>query len=161
MASGRVVVPWEHWVCTRCLEDNQYAVWLIKLKCFKPRHRQHYYPGRKTLVSIDPSAMRLVKMRPHPVNIEMSSIPIQLCQSYPRCQYRDNCPRPHSQVEYETWEFIRTLFKGWWWDIKHVKPYCHLTYWVFHVYQEHMFHLNMLLCVYIGSCFTYNYYYYT
>ena len=118
MASGRVVVPWEHWVCTRCLEDNQYALWLIKLKCFKPRHRQHYYPGRKTLVSIDPSAMRLVKMRPPPVNIEMSSVPIQLCQSYPHCQYRDNCPRPHSQVEYETWEFIRTLFKGWWWDIK-------------------------------------------
>ena len=112
MASGGVVVPWEHWVCTRCLQDNQYAVWLIKLKCFKPKYPYHNYPVRKTLVSIDPSEMRLVKMRPHRNNIEMLSAPIPLCQSYPQCQHRDNCLHPHSQVEYETWEFIRTLFKG-------------------------------------------------
>ena len=71
---GAVVVPWEHWVCSQCLRENPYAVWLIKLRCFQPKiHRHHQY--RWTLVSIEPSAMRLVGMRHHPANIEQITAP--------------------------------------------------------------------------------------
>ena len=126
MVGGGVVVPWEHWVCTQCLQDNPYAVWLIKLKCFQPRHRDHNYPIRKVLVSIDPSAMKLVKMRQHPASIEGRSESLSICQSLPYCQRGNNCPFPHSQVEFETWEFIRTLFKG--------KYKANASYWCMHIH---------------------------
>ena len=102
-----VVVPWEHWVCTQCLQDNPYAVWLIKLKCFNPTH--HHYPDEKTLVSIEPSTMMLVKMRPLP----QCAWTIQgNCRRYPNCAKGDACTYAHSIVEQDTWNFIKTLYKG-------------------------------------------------
>ena len=111
---GHVVVPWEHWVCAQCLQDYPYAVWLIKLKCFQPRHSGHHYPYQKVLVSIEPNTMKLVKMRPPPPQAQCltkSSGSVQLCKSYPHC-HGGSCPFPHSEVEHHTWNFIRTLFKG-------------------------------------------------
>ena len=105
---GEVVVPWEHWVCSQCLRDNPYAVWLIKLRCFNPKRHQQY---QWILVSIEPSSMKLVEMRPPPPDIERITAPIQLCQAQQNCQ-RENCPLPHSEVEYYTWDFIRTAFRG-------------------------------------------------
>ena len=111
MDRGSVVVPWEHWVCTQCLEDNPYAVWLIKLKCFKPGYRGvRHYSHQRTLVSIEPSIMKLVKMRHPPASLGSGAL--DLCQSYPNCRRRDSCPLPHSEVEKKTWTFIRTLFEG-------------------------------------------------
>jgi hypothetical protein len=60
--------------------------------------------------------MRLVTMRHPPAQIEKQSVPVPLCQSLPYCQEGDNCPAAHSTVEYDTWDFIRTLFKD-----KHLK----------------------------------------
>ena len=102
-----VVVPWEHWVCSQCLRDNPYAVWLIKLRCFQPK--KHYC--RQILVSIEPSLMKLVEMRDPPSDIEQQSSSIPPCSSE-CCLRRDSCPLPHSEVEYNTWEFIRTAIKG-------------------------------------------------
>ena len=114
MDSGVVVVPWEHWVCTQCLQDNPYAVWLIKLKCFNPTH--HHYPDETTLVSIEPSTMMLVNMRPtpacHRVQRPNQRRWMYLCQDYPHCQRGNACPFPHSEVEYHTWDFIRRAFRG-------------------------------------------------
>ena len=108
---GAVVVPWEHWVCSQCLRENPYAVWLIKLRCFQPkRHRHHQYGW--TLVSIEPSAMRLVGMRHPPANIEQITAPISLCKSWKNCSKRDSCLHPHSEVEKHTWNFIQTVFRG-------------------------------------------------
>ena len=108
---GAVVVPWEHWVCSQCLWENPYAVWLIKLRCFQPKRHHHHQYGW-TLVSIEPSAMRLVGMRHPPANIEQINAPIPPCQAGRYCQRGDLCPLPHSGVEYHTWEFIRNVFKG-------------------------------------------------
>ena len=113
-------------MCTQCLQDNPYAIWLIKLKCFKPGYQDHNYPIRKVLVSIE--AMRLVKMRQHSPSIEGRSEPLPICQSLPYSQCGNNCPFPHSQVEFETWEFIRTLFKG-----KYKAN--HTSYWCMHIYN--------------------------
>ena len=104
------MVPWEHWVCSQCWWENPYAVWLIKLRCFQPRHHQRYQ--RWTLVSIEPRAMKLVEMRPPPVNIEQHSSPIPLCPLLDNCQRKNLCQHPHSEAEYHTWEFIRKSFKG-------------------------------------------------
>ena len=107
---GEVVVPWEHWVCSQCLLENPHAVWLIKLRCFKPHQHRRQYGG--TLVSIEPSAMRLVQMRHPPANIEQKKAPIRLCQARQYCQRKDSCQFPHSEVEYHTWDFIRNVFEG-------------------------------------------------
>ena len=118
MDSGVVVVPWEHWVCTQCLQDNPYSVWLIKLKCFSPTKQGHRYPDEKTLVSIEPSTMMLVKMRPAPSRRRVQRptqrryMYINVCQDYPNCQRGDACPFPHSEVEHHTWDFIRRAFRG-------------------------------------------------
>ena len=117
MESDVVVVPWEHWVCTQCLQDNPYAVWLIKLKCLNPSNYRHQFPHQKTLVSIEPFTMMLVKMRPpppvlHPARGQGRYRHVNVCQSYPNCQLGDLCPFPHSEVEYHTWSFIKTVFKG-------------------------------------------------
>ena len=106
---GEVVVPWEHWVCSQCLWENPHAVWLIKLRCFKPHQHRHQYGA---LVSIEPSAMRLVEMRHPPPNIERNKAPIRLCQARQYCQRKYLCQFPHSEVEYHTWDFIRKVFKG-------------------------------------------------
>jgi hypothetical protein len=109
MDSGVVVVPWEHWVCTQCLQDNPYAVWLIKLKCFNPTH--HHYPDEKTLVSIEPSTMMLVKMRPLPPCAWTIRGNFVYCRRYPNCAKGDDCTYAHSIVEQHTWNFIKTLYK--------------------------------------------------
>ena len=116
---GAVVVPWEHWVCSQCWQGNHYAVWLIKLRCFKPNYHRGQWGW--TLVSIEPSSMRLVEMRQPPANIEQRGGPVPLCQSLEHCPRRQRCQFPHSEVEYHTWEFIRELFKG----IFHTKVYSH------------------------------------
>ena len=104
---GEVVVPWEHWVCSQCLQDTPYAVWLIKLRCFKPHQHRHQIGW--TLVSIEPSAMRLVQMRYPPARIDA---PIPPWHAWENCPKRGSCLCPHSDVEYHTWDFIRTVFKG-------------------------------------------------
>ena len=111
MASGGVVVPWEHWVCTRCLKDNKYAVWLIKLKCFKPRHRQHNYSNNKTLVSIDSRTMELVHLRPMPSCARTLRGKFGVCRYDPKCS-GDSCKYAHSPVEQDTWNFKKILLEG-------------------------------------------------
>ena len=106
---GEVVVPWEHWVCSQCLWKNPYAVWLVKLRCFKP---QRHHQNKRKLVSIDPSSMKLVEMRHPPVNIEQHYSPVPLCQAQQNCKRKHLCQLPHSEVEYKTWNFIRTAFRG-------------------------------------------------
>ena len=109
MDSGVVVVPWEHWVCTRCLQENPYAVWLIKLKCFSPAYRDHHFPYEKTLVSIEPSTMMLIKMRPLPRCAWRIRGNFAHCQRYPHCHNGDSCTFAHSTVEQHTWNFIKIL----------------------------------------------------
>lgn len=112
MESDVVVVPWEHWVCTQCLQENPYAIWLIKLKCFNPNRHGHHFPDKRTLVSIEPSTMALVKMRPLPrcaFNIRGRFV---LCRKYLDCRHGDSCNFAHSPVEQHTWNFIKTLYKG-------------------------------------------------
>ena len=110
MDRGSVVVPWEHWVCTQCLDDNPYAVWLIKLKCFKPMKYGHNYPQRRTLVSIEPKTMELVKVRPLPQLTILGRF--TLCRYYPNCPEGDLCTYAHLSVEQETWNFKKTLLQG-------------------------------------------------
>ena len=128
MEQSAVVVPWEYWVCSECLEDNPYAIWLIKEKCLNPRR---HYPRCRTLVSIEPSTTMLVKMRPlpkcaltfhgqfalcrnaHQISAELRP---ELCRyrNAQNCGRRDSCTFAHSEVERETWNFIKVLFRGTW-----------------------------------------------
>ena len=114
---GAVVVPWEHWVCSQCWQGNPYAVWLIKLRCFKPNYHRGQWGW--TLVSIEPSSMRLVEMRQPPSSM--------VDQFHSASHW--NTAREGNAVSfliqrwniYHTWEFIRKLFKG----IFHTKVYSH------------------------------------
>ena len=112
MDRSGVVVPWEHWVCTRCLQDNPHAVWLIKLKCFQPRRRGHCYPEEKTLVSIEPSTMQLVRVRPLPKCAWTIRGKFMFCRNHPSCHNGDSCTYAHTYVEQHTWNFKKTLYKG-------------------------------------------------
>ena len=112
MDGGEVLVPWEHWVCTQCLQDNPYAVWLIKLKCFKPRNQYHNYPSTKTLVSIDPQIMELVQLRPLPSCVWNIRGKFAFCQSKANCSNGSSCTYAHSSAEQDTWNFKKSFLQG-------------------------------------------------
>ena len=109
MGGSEVLVPWEHWVCTQCLQDKPYAVWLIKLKCFKPGYQDHNYPISKTQVSIDPRTMELVQLR------QLPSCVWNIRGNFTFCRYKckgNSCTYAHSPVEQDTWNFKKCVLKG-------------------------------------------------
>ena len=112
MGGGEVLVPWEHWVCTQCLQDKPYAVWLIKLKCFKPGYRDHNYPISKTLVSIDPRTMELVQLRLLPSCVWNIRGKFSYCRYITNCSNGSCCTYAHSSVEQDTWNFKKSLLQG-------------------------------------------------
>ena len=107
MDASTVVVPWEYLVCSRCLVDNPYALWLIKEKCSKP---QYHFGSPQTLVAIDIYKSILVKMRPLPSCAQSLHGNFVLCRNAKDCD--GSCTYAHSKVEQDTWNFIKRVNQG-------------------------------------------------
>ena len=100
--------PWEHKVCKLCFEDNPNAIWLVKVRCFKPhQHRSgdciwvvidHEYMDMESVRTISTSLWRVSRYR-H-------------CRNTPNCYHGDRCWFPHSQIELDMWNIKIRLIKG-------------------------------------------------
>ena len=106
MDASTIVVPWEHSVCSRCLDNNPYALWLIKEKCLVPQYHRY----SQIRVAINSHKSILVKMRPLPSCAHSLRGNFVLCRNVEDCD--DSCPYAHSKVEQDTWNFIKKVNEG-------------------------------------------------
>ena len=99
-SSNRVVMPWEHHVCEKCLKKNSYAVWLVWYGCF---NRRDHPKSKQVVVVIDTDNIKLVQVRDLPGT---QSARVKLCKEPMSCRYGDNCTRAHSTLELDCWTAI-------------------------------------------------------
>ena len=104
------LMPWEHYVCSACLQQNPHAIWLVKCRCFEPQ--QH---GRKqqALVIIDHDSMEMVRIRPlpHHLSVHFRGEFMQ-CRNYPNCYRNTECKFAHSKAECDTWNIKKKILRG-------------------------------------------------
>lgn len=100
--------PWEYQVCTECYDNNPYAIWLVKVRCFQPhRHLQCEH----ICVVIDSENMVLEPIRPMPSHFRLFQGPFIMCK-YTTCFKGDTCGYAHCQYEADMWNFKKRLEKG-------------------------------------------------
>ena len=106
---SKFLMPWEHSVCSACLQRNPHSVWLVKRRCFEPH--QH---GRteQTIVTIDHSCMEMVTIRPLPHYHQQFQGEFVECQHYPNCRRGTLCNFAHSKAECDTWNIKKRILKG-------------------------------------------------
>ena len=112
MASCRhILMPWEHCVCSECLQNDPHAIWLVKLhaRCFYPqRHRS----AAHVIVVIDQDQIMMEPIRPLPGNCFTFRGKFVHCCNFPDCRRGDKCRYGHSKLEVDTWNAKKRIISG-------------------------------------------------
>ena len=103
-------LPWEHYVCSKCLEYNCYAIWLVKQVCLEPhRHRNQ----DQELVAVNHEEMKMVAIREMPQNYANFSGKFWMCREVIRNGICDESHSfAHSQEELDSWNLKKTTTNG-------------------------------------------------
>ena len=115
MAEYRVDVkkywtPWEHEVCELCFNDNPNAIWLVKVRCFKP-HAHSRFHNTNVRVVIDHRRMAMVTVRRVSTGLWRIA-KFRPCHKGDSCGRKLRCWFPHSQYEVDMWNIKSRLVKG-------------------------------------------------
>jgi len=112
MASCRhILMPWEHRVCSECLQNDPHAIWLVKLHacCFNPqRHRSVVH----VTVVIDQEQIVMKQIRPLPGNYSTFRGKFAHCYNFPDCSDGDMCCFGHNKLEVDTWNAKKRIISG-------------------------------------------------
>lgn len=105
----RFRMPWEHFVCSKCHQENPFAIWLTKQHCFEP-HRLEHQRAERILVVVDPESMKMVKIRPvPPKGFTSFRGRFYKCRFFPNCRSGPDCNYAHSDAELDTWNSKKIL----------------------------------------------------
>ena len=111
MDLSNFLMPWEHSVCSTCLQRNPHSIWLVKCRCLEP---QQHRRAKHTTVIIDHDCMEMVTIRPLPHNHEQFQGHFVKCWHYPNCSDGTTCRFAHSKAERDTWNIKKRILKGTW-----------------------------------------------
>jgi len=124
MASCRhILMPWEHRVCSECLQNDPHAIWLVKLHahCFNPqRHRSAIH----ITVVIDQEQIVMKPIRPLPANYFTFHEKFIHCYNFPDCSKENECCSGHNKLEVDTWNTKKRIISG---EKLHALPECIVT----------------------------------
>lgn len=105
------LLPWEHYVCSKCLQLNPYAIWLVKFKCFQRSLHKRY--AEEVIVVIEPGSMKLIEVRPLPENYDRFRGKFWMCRDVVKHGSCDSYHSyAHSEVEYDSWNAKKTILQG-------------------------------------------------
>lgn len=100
-------MPWEHRVCSQCLEANPYAIWLVKVGCFHPHwHRI----SQSVTVVIEHESMKMITVNPLPPTFIVHRGDYEICTNS-LCS-DESCVLAHSTCEFDTWNTKKWLLDG-------------------------------------------------
>ena len=107
------MMPWEHYVCSECYQENPYAIWLVKQCCFKP-HRHQGIPIDQVLVVVDRECMAMVPIRLLPQLYSRFKGPFIQCPHHTSvgAQYNLKCRYAHGKIEFDTWNIKKRMING-------------------------------------------------
>lgn len=104
------LLPWEHYVCSKCLRMNPHAIWLVKFKCFEKS--SHGYE-EEVIVVIESDFMKLIEVRPLPKNYDSFRGKFWMCRGILKHGVCDQSHSyAHSQAEYDSWNAKKTILQG-------------------------------------------------
>ena len=112
ISTNEVIMPWEHYVCSECYQENPYAIWLVKQRCFKPQW--HHYDNQ-TLITVDKESTAMVHIRPLPDNYDRIRGNFILCRYFRQrraCPNSSMCRFAHSEIEKDTWNIKKRMLMG-------------------------------------------------
>lgn len=107
--TSKFLMPWEHHVCSACLQRNPHAIWLVKCRCFEP---QQHRGEEQVLVIIDHACMVMVRIRPLPHHLSHFRGEFMECRNYPNCYHNTECKFAHSKAECDTWNIKKRILGG-------------------------------------------------
>ena len=97
-------------MCSKCLQLNPHAIWLVKFKCFK--RSSHRYV-EEVIVVIEPNSMKLIEVRPLPENYDTFRGKFWMCRDVVKHGVCDKSHAyAHSEVEYDSWNAKKTILQG-------------------------------------------------
>ena len=112
MASCRhILMPWEHDVCSECLQKDPHAIRLVKVHahCFEPqRHRSAVHIP----VVINQAHVMMEQIRPLPGNCFTFRGEFVHCHHFPDCNKGGKCRFGHSELEVDTWNAKKRIISG-------------------------------------------------
>ena len=110
-----IYAPWEHPVCSRCLEKRgQYCLHLATVVCLEPDHRDHKEAERIPMIVDAEYTMSLCPVRLLPYQCFEFSENFSMCSKVKRslpCP-DGNCRYAHSELERTTWNVKKELLRG-------------------------------------------------
>lgn len=104
------LLPWEHYVCSKCLWMNPHATWLVKLKCLEKSAHQ---ADAQVVVVIEQDSMKLTEVRPLPQNYTSFRGKFWMCRDvlkYGKCNQSHSYA--HSRAEYDSWNAKKSILQG-------------------------------------------------
>ena len=109
---SKFMMPWEYYVCSECYQENPYAIWLVKQRCFKPHKHQAI-----VLVAVDRDSMAMVHIRPLPQHYsQFKGEFIQCVRHHTSIGIQDQrklkCRYPHGEIEIGTWNIKKRMING-------------------------------------------------
>ena len=103
-------MPWEHRVCSRCLEANPYAIWLVKVGCFTPHiHKTAFF----VTVVIEHESMKMIFIGSLPGSCIAQGGDVEMC-GRTKCVGIAICQLAHSGYEFDTWNTKKCLIDSKW-----------------------------------------------
>ena len=130
--TSNFLMPWEHYVCSACLQQNPHAIWLVKCRCFEP---QQHRRKQQALVIIDHDSMEMVRIRPLPECYSQIKGRFVKCYQHPNCPRGLVCTFAHSKAERDTWNMKQRIKRGK--IVQETTSYI-ITFWHKHFYQWHV-----------------------
>ena len=104
------LLPWEHYVCSKCLRLNPHAIWLVKLRCFDSNSHRH---EEEVLVVIDPDCVKMTRIRHLPENYNTFYGRFWICRDVLNQGFcHQSHSYPHSQVECDSWNAKKTILQS-------------------------------------------------
>ena len=98
-------MPWEHRVCSKCLDANPYAIWLVKIGCFKPHvHNTALF----VTVVIEHERMKMIFISALPSSCIAQGGDVEMCNTS-ECVGTAVCELAHSSYEFDTWNTKKCL----------------------------------------------------